>query len=180
MENATPPETDIDDKVAVTVAYSIGLLSRENKQTLSELGEELTQAGYAAEVGISPPSGQFSVTASLEHILIGIAAIGGAGGAVFSKKYLELAAEYVWKQTEQKLPKLKPRKPETVNLAIVVTVEIDGLQVKNILFRGPDDIKEFPTRPDRPHGHIVEANDGNGVIIRRSDGSAEQRWTPPQ
>jgi hypothetical protein len=37
--------------------------------------------------------------------------------------------------------KLRSLNPEAERLAIVVTVEIDGLQVKNILFRGLDDIK---------------------------------------
>jgi hypothetical protein len=74
--------TDVDDKPAVTVLYSVGLLKRENRETLSELRDELAQAGYPTEVDIRPPSGQFAVTASLEHILIVIAAVGGAGGAV--------------------------------------------------------------------------------------------------
>jgi len=130
-------------------------LNRENRETLSELRDELAQAGYPTEVDIRPPSGQFAVTASLEHILIVIAAVGGAGGALFGKKFLELAAEDAYEAVKGKLPKLTPRKPETEKLALVITVEIDGKQVKNVLVKKPDDIKEFPIRPDRPHGHII-------------------------
>jgi hypothetical protein len=152
MQDTTMTETD--DKPPVTVLYSIGLMNRANRQTFSELGDELTQAGYPTEVGMRPPSGQFSTTASLEHILIAIGAVGGgAGGAVFGKKFLELAAEDAYNKVKGKLSKLKPRKPETEKLALVITVEIDGIQVINVLAKGPDDIKEFPTRPDRPHGH---------------------------
>jgi hypothetical protein len=37
--------TETDDKPPVTVLYSIGLMNRANRQTFSELGDELTQAG---------------------------------------------------------------------------------------------------------------------------------------
>lgn len=172
--------TDADDKPAVKVLYSIGLMNRANRESFSELANELTEAGYPAEVVIRPPSGQFSVTDTLEHIVIAIAAVSGASGAVFSKKFLELAAEDAYKATVGKLFKLKPRNPETEKLAVVITVEIDGKQVKNVLAKGPGDIKDFPTRPDRPHGHIIEEAESGGLIIKRSDGSGEQHWTPPQ
>lgn len=145
--------TDADDKPAVTVLYSIGLMNRANRQTFSELDDELRQAGYPTEVDVRPPSGQFSVINSLEQILIVVGGVAAAGGAVFGKKFLELAAEDAYNKVKGKLSKLTPRKPETEKLALVITVEIDGTQVKNVLAKGPDDIKEFPTRPDRPHGH---------------------------
>jgi hypothetical protein len=172
--------SDTEDKPPITVLYSIGLMNRVNSEVFSELGQELTQSGYPAEVDVRPPSGQFSALASLEQILIVVGGFAATGAAVFSKKYLELAAEYAWKRTEMKLPRLKPRKPESEKLAIVVTVEIDGTQIKNVLYRGPDDIKELPTQPDRPHGHIIEPSDDGGVTIKRSDASGEQRWTPLQ
>jgi hypothetical protein len=146
--------TDTDDKPPVTILYSIGLLNRANRETLAELRDELRQAGYPTKVDIRPPSGQFSVTASLEHILIVVGGIAAAGGVVFSKKFLELAAEDAYRAVKGKLAKLTPRKLEIEKLALVITVEIDGTQVKNLLAKGPDDIKEFPTRPDKPHGHV--------------------------
>jgi len=67
-----------------------------------------------------------------------------AGGAVFSKKFLELAADDAYKAVKGKLSKLKRRKPEeTQPLALVITVGINGVQVKNVLAKGPDDIKDF-------------------------------------
>jgi hypothetical protein len=50
MQDTTMTETD--DKPPVTVLYSIGLMNRANRQTFSELGDELTQAGYPTEVGM--------------------------------------------------------------------------------------------------------------------------------
>jgi hypothetical protein len=147
--------TGTDDKPAVTVLYSIGLLNRANRETFAELGDELRQAGYPTEVDIRPPSGQFSVTGSLEHILIVVGGIAAAGGVVFSKKFLELAAEDAYRAVRGRLSKLTPPKPEIQKLALVITVEIDGTQVKNVLAKGPDDIKELPTRPDKPHGHVL-------------------------
>lgn len=150
--------TETDDKPPVTVLYSIGLMNRANRQTFSELGAELTQAGYPTEVDMRPPSGQFSATASLEHILIAIGAVGGgAGGAVFGKKFLELAAEDAYNKLKGKLSKLKPRKPETEKLALVITVEIDGIQVINVLAKGPDDIKEL----NHPGFDAHETRDGS-------------------
>lgn len=169
-----------EGKPSITVLYSFGLMNRPNRQTLSELGDELTEPGYPATVDVRPPPGQFSVINSLEQILIVVSSAALAGGVVFSKKYLELAAEHAWKRTEAKLPKLKSSKPDSDNLAVVVTVEVDGKQVKNVLYRGPDNIKELPTRPDKQHGHTIERNDSGSFEIRRSDGSWEQRWNPPQ
>lgn len=172
--------SETEGKPSITVLYSFGLMNRSNRQTLAKLGEELTEAGYPTTVDVRPPPSQFSVQNSLEQILIVISTVALAGGAVFSKKYLELAAEYAWKQTEAKLPKLKPSKPESDKLAVVITIDTDGKQVKNVLYRGPDNIKELPTRPDKPHGHTIEGDDSGGFVIRRSDGSWEQRWKPPQ
>jgi hypothetical protein len=47
--------------------------------------------------------------------LIVVGGVAAAGGAVFSKKFLELAAEDAYKAVKGKLSKLKPRKPETEN-----------------------------------------------------------------
>ena len=172
--------TGTEEKPPIKVLYSLDLWNPENIAVFSELRDELADAGYPTEVDIRPASGQFSATASLGQVLILVGGVGVAGAAVFSKQYLELAAEYAWKQTEAKLSKLKSRKPESEKLAIVVTVDVDGLQVKNALYKGPGDIKEFPTRPDRPHGHVIEVDENDDLIIKRSDGSAAQRWVPPQ
>jgi hypothetical protein len=172
--------SDTEDKPPITVLYSIGLMNQSNRQAFSELGDELTEAGYPTAVEIQPPSGQFSVTNSLEHILIVVGGAAAAGGVLFSKKFLELAAEGAYEAVKGKLSKLKPRKPEAEKLALVITVEIGVVQVKNVLAKGPDDIKEFQTRPDRPHGHITEPSEDGGLTIRRSDGSGEQHWVPLQ
>jgi hypothetical protein len=183
--------TSQNSKPAINIFYSIGLANPTNLQAFQELRDELRCAGYPTELELSPPSGQFS--ASLEQILIVIGSGGSVGTAVFAKKYLEHAADSAWAATARTLRKLVKRKPadaitrvsveaeaakgQSVN--VVITIDADGKQIKNVLAKGPDDIKEFPTRPDRPHGHIIEPSDDAGLIIKRSDGSGAQHWTPP-
>lgn len=149
----------IEDKPTITVLFSIGLMNPANGQVLRDVCDELNELGYETALELRPPSGQFS--ASLEQILLAISA---TGGLIVAKKVLELAAEDAYKATKRAVGKLVKRKrsvdgpePESAeaieSVPVVITVEVNGKQVKNVLVKGPADITELPTRPDFPHGH---------------------------
>lgn len=174
-------------KPAITILYTIGLADRTNHQALIEMRDELRQAGYPTELDLRPPSGQFS--ASIEQILIDISSV----EPIVTGALIGLAIEESYKSAKKVLGKLVSRKPPktqdvainvtasdgaTVNVAL--TIDADGKQVVNVLAKGPNDIKELPTRPDRPHGHVMEIDENDDLIIKRSDGSGAQRWEPPQ
>lgn len=187
--------TEADSKPSITFLVSLGLLSRENNEVFEQIRSELEEAGYPTQIKTQPPSGQFSsVQASLEQIIIavGLVAVGGVGTAVatganaFTKTFGERAGNAAFDALMAKWSKLRerskygepPTEPGTAKA--ITTVEVDGQQTRNVLKKGAEEPKEFPTRPDRPHGHVMETDENGNVIMKRADGSGAQRWIPSE
>jgi hypothetical protein len=171
------------DRPLIKVEISIGLVNSTNRQALQEFQDELESAGYVTEVGIRPPSGQFA--ASLETINVYIVAGGSALVGLAVKDTYEgiksLVRKLVKRKKSERDQSASISIPIGKNFAVGVIIESDdGKQNLNLLVKDVDNIKELSTRPDWPHGHIIEPSDDGGLNISRSDGSAEEHWTPPQ
>lgn len=185
--------TEADSKPAITFLVSIGLLSRENSEVFEQIRAELEEAGYPTEIKTQPPPNQFSVQAALEQIIIAVGPVGLAVGTVatggatsFATTFGKRAADTAFDALMAKWSKLRerskcgepPTEPGTVKA--ITTVEVDGKQTRNVLKKGAEEPKEFPTRPDRPHGHVMETDENGDTIMKRADGSGAQRWIPSE
>jgi hypothetical protein len=149
--------TDGTNQISINLEISIGLANQTNRQALREFQHELEQSGYATDLGVRSPSGQFS--ASLETITITI----GTGAAT---ALTALVVKDIYEGIKKLTTRLRRHKQSDGDPKITISIPIgddfavgirieakDGKQVLNLLVRDVDNIKELPTRPDRPHGH---------------------------
>lgn len=151
--------TNANDKPSVGMRISIGLVNSTNRQALREFQDELERAGYTTGLDIEPPSGQFSASLEIVHVYI-VAGGSALTGLIVKDVYdglKKLVRKLVRSKRSDHNPEVTVSIPIGDEFAVGIVVETDdGKQHLNLLVRDVDNIKELPTRPDKPHGQIKD------------------------